>query len=815
MATAEAAAATDAEPPATVLPPPLSRWLAARGWQLRRHQREMLRLADRHRLLVAATGAGKTLAGFLPTLAELTRQPREGLHTLYVSPLKALASDVGRNLLLPIEEARLPVSVETRTGDTPAERKARQRAQPPNLLLTTPESLSLLLSFPDSAALFAGLRAVIVDEIHAIAHSKRGDLLALALARLSALAPGHVRIGLSATVHAPGTYRAWLSPDADPARVALVEGEAGAAPNVSILLAEEERVPWAGHSGRYAARQVMERIAAHRMTLVFTNTRGLAERIFQDLWAMNDAGLPIGLHHGSMALEARRRVEEAMAAGRLRALVATSSLDLGVDWGDVDLVIQMGAPKGSSRLIQRIGRANHRLDEPSRALIVPGNRFEWLEARAALDALGEGALDPEPPRAGALDVLAQHIAGTACAGPFRADELFAEVRRAAPYAGLARETFDRVLGFVATGGYALRAYDRFARIVERPEGMWRLAHPRLARQHRENAGVIVDAPTLAVRFRNGRSLGTVEDYFASTLVPGDTFHFAGLSLEVERIEAADLVVRATSKPARVPTWVGARIALSTNLAARVRAFLHDRSQWPRFPGDVREWLQMQERRSTLPAPGELLAETFPREGRWFLVLYPFEGWNAHQALGMLVTRRMETAGLMPLGFQSTDYALACWSLRPVEDPAALLSANLLEDEFRDWVERSALLKRAFREVAVVGGLVERQVTGQRKPGRALTVSTDLIYEVLRKHEPGHVLLEAAWADARARLTDLGRLADLIERAAGRLVHRRLDRISPLAVPVITMMGKEGVAQEATDEALLTEAAALAEEAMAC
>ena len=814
MAEVATQAATGAVPAsAPGLPAPLARWLAGRGWRLRQHQAAMLALADRHRLLVAATGAGKTLAGFLPSLAELACRPRVGLHTLYVAPLKALASDIRRNLLEPIEQAGLSVSIETRTGDTPAERKARQRADPPNLLLTTPESLSLLLSFPDSPALFAGLRAVVVDEIHALAPSKRGDLLALALARLVTLAPGHVRAGLSATVHAPDRYRAWLSPNGDPAQVALVEGEPGAAPDIRILLAEAERVPWAGHSGRYAARQVMEQIAAHRMTLVFTNTRGLAERIFQDLWAMNDAGLPISLHHGSMARDARARVEEAMATGRLRALVATSSLDLGVDWGDVDLVIQMGAPKGASRLLQRIGRANHRLEEPSRALIVPGNRFEWLEARAALDAVAEGALDPEPPRAGALDVLAQHVTATACAGPFDAAALLAEVRRAAPYAGLDEASFERVLRFVATGGYALRAYDRFARIVEGPAGRWRLTHPRFARQHRENAGVIVDAPALNVRFRNGRTLGQVEEYFAATLVPGDTFHFAGLSLEVIAIEAADLLVRASTRPARVPTWVGARIALSTNLAARVRSFLHDRSQWPRFPADVREWLEAQERRSRVPAPGELLAETFVRDGRCFWLLYPFEGWNAHQALGMLLTRRMEAAGVMPLGFQATDYALAIWSVRPVEDPAALLSADLLEDEFRDWVERSALLRRAFREVAVVGGLVARQVTGARKPGRALTISTDLIYEVLRKHEPGHVLLEAAWADARARLTDLGRLADLLVRAAGSLVHARLDRVSPLAVPVLSMIGREGVAQEATDEALLAEAAVLAREAM--
>jgi ATP-dependent Lhr-like helicase len=794
------------------LPPIIADWLAAKGWRLRSHQAAMLKRADEHRLLVAGTGAGKTLSGFLPTLAELAERPREGLHTLYVSPLKALAVDVRRNLIAPVEEMELPVSVETRTGDTPADRKARQRQRPPNILLTTPESLSLLLSFPDAGRLFADLRSVVIDELHAFAPSKRGDLLALALTRLSALAPGHVRVGLSATVADETAYRRWLAPHADPAQVALIRGERGAEAEIGILL-PEGRVPWSGHSGRYAAKQVYEQIRDNRSTLVFCNTRGLAELIFQDLWAVNEDRLPIGIHHGSLAVEARRKVEGAMADGRLRALVATASLDLGVDWGEIDLVIQMGAPKGSSRLIQRIGRANHRLDVPSRGLIVPGNRFEYLEARAALDAVAEGALDAEVFRPGALDVLAQHIMGTACAAPFSADQLFAEVTRAAPYADLARELFDETLRFVENGAYALKAYDKFRRIRQDADGRWRVTAPRFAQQHRENAGIIVDAPVLSVKFRNGRKLGTVEDYFASTLRPGDTFYFSGLSLEVERFEAADLIVRASTRPARIPTYVGTRLALSTSLADRVRHFLHDRQEWRRFPADVQEWLQVQEQRSRLPAPGELLVETFERDGRHHMIAYSFEGWNAHQALGMLVTRRMAAAGLQPTGFVSNDYALACYGLEPIRDPAPLFSADILEDEFKAWIEESPLLKRAFREVAIIGGLVERQTTGQRKPGRALTISTDLIYDVLRKHEPQHLLLRAAWEDARARLTDVGRLARLLETAQDRLVHVDLPRVSPLAVPVLVLIGREVVRDASADDAILAEAEQLAAEAM--
>ncbi|MDO7835849.1 ligase-associated DNA damage response DEXH box helicase [Sphingobium sp. HBC34] len=796
------------------LPTLIESWFAARGWRARRHQIDMLAAAKRgeHALLVAPTGAGKTLAGFLPTLADLIDHPTDRLHTLYVSPLKALAVDVRRNLLTPIEEMGLPISVETRTGDTPSDRKARQRVRPPQILLTTPESLSLLLSYPDAALLFSDLRTVIVDEVHAFATQKRGDLLNLSMARLQAINPALRRVALSATVADVDAYRAWLAPDGDIDTVTPVLGEAGAAPNVAILI-PEGRVPWSGHSGKYAAKQVMAEIEARQTTLVFCNTRGLAELIFQELWSVNDANLPIAIHHGSLSIEARRKVESAMAAGKLRALVATASLDLGVDWGNVDCVIQMGAPKGSSRLLQRIGRANHRLDMASEAILIPGNRFEYLEARAALDAVEAGERDADDFRPGSLDVLAQHVMGLACAGPFRAEELLEEVRSATPYSGLSAEAFDHVLHFIEGGGYALRAYDRFKRLTQDTDGRWRVSHPRFIQQHRLNAGIIVDQPALAVRFANGRKLGTVEEGFAAQLRPGDSFFFSGMALEVVRMDTSDLTVRATSKQARIPSWGGTRMAMSTRLADRVRHFLAEPGEWHRFPADVREWLEMQKLRSALPRPGQLLIETFPHEGRHYLVCYSFEGWNAHQSLGMLLTRRMESQGLMPLGFVSNDYALAVYGVKPVTDPHSLFSADILDHEFVDWVEQSSLLKRAFRDVAVISGLIERQHPGKRKTGRQVTFSTDLIYDVLRKYQPDHLLLKAAWADARARMTDVGRLGDLIDRAATTMLHVTLDRVSPLAVPVLILIGREHVAQTAAEDALLMEAEALVAEAM--
>ncbi|MFZ4688726.1 MAG: ligase-associated DNA damage response DEXH box helicase [Polymorphobacter sp.] len=796
------------------LPTPIAAWFAARGWTPRGHQLEMVAAAraGRHALLVAPTGAGKTLAGFLATLADLAGDARDGLHTIYVSPLKALATDVQRNLLTPVTEIGLDIRIETRTGDTPSDRKRRQRERPPQILLTTPESLALLISYPDAATMLAGVQTVIVDEIHAFATTKRGDQLSLALSRLQRLAPGLRRVGLSATIADPEAYQGWLAPDADAASVTLVTGDPGADPVVEILI-PEDRIPWAGHNGRWAARAVMRRIEAARLAIVFVNTRATAELVFRDLWTENDHALPIGIHHGSLSPEARRKTENAMASGRLRAIVATASLDLGIDWGDVDLVIQMGAPKGASRLLQRTGRANHRMDEASHAIIVPGNRFEYLESLAARDAVHDHELDHDVFRPGGLDVLAQHVFGIAAAAPFFADDLYAEIRTAAPYAGLARAQFDAVLGFVATGGYSLKAYERYQRLVQDRDGSWRLTHPKLAAQHRLNSGTIVEAVTMNVVFgRRGKRLGQIEEYFGAQLRVGDSFIFAGQTLEVIGFDGPDIQVRLGRGNPSVPSYVGGRMPLSTNLAARVRGLFNAPERWAEMPADVHEWLAMQQLRSRLPGLDDLLIETFERDGLWFMVAYGFAGRNAHQTLGMLLTQRMEAAGLQPLGFVGGDYMVAVWSLQRVTDPRPLFSPDVFEDELAEWMAASPFLRRAFREVAVIGGLIDRQIPGQHKTGKQMSVSSDLIYDVLRRHEPGHLLLTAAWTDARAKLTDIERLAALLELAQANMVLVELDRVSPLAVPVLLELGRESVAG-AADTALLIEADALAAEAM--
>jgi len=795
------------------LPEPFAGWFAARGWAPRPHQLALLRAAQagQSALLLAPTGGGKTLAGFLPSLLGLATDARPGLHTLYISPLKALAVDIARNLSAPVAEMALPVRIETRTGDTPANRRQRQKADPPHILLTTPESLLLLLSQPEATTLFGGLTAIIIDEVHALAGTKRGDQLALGLARLGSLAPAARRIGLSATVAHTTPLRAFLATDGRADSVCLIAARGGAAPRLEVQL-PAGRLPWGGHMGLASAPEIYRRIADASVSIVFVNTRAQAELIFQALWKLNDTNLPIGLHHGSLTVEQRRKVEAAMAEGRLRAVVATASLDLGIDWGAVDQVIQVGAPKGVARLLQRIGRANHRMEEPSLGVLVPANRFEVIECAAALRAIAKGELDGDPPRPGGLDVLAQHVLAMACHAPFYPDALFEEVCRAAPYAALTRRDFDDVLRFVEDGGYALRSYERFRKLFRDAEGMMHVRDQRVARQLRLNLGTIVETPMLAVRLRGGPVLGEVEEWFVSTLRPGDAFIFAGQLLSFQAIEGMTaMVARGGEGQPRVPAYAGSRMPLTTWLAARVREILHDPAQWVLLPAPVQDWLRLQQERSLLPPPDGLLVETFPRGGRWFLVAYCFEGRLAHQTLGMLVTRRMARAGYGPLGYLATDYVLACWSAFEPREVASLFAEDILGEDLEEWMAESSVLRRSFRNIATIAGLIEKHHPGLAKSGRQMTMNADLIYDVLRRHEPDHILLRATRQEAAHGLVDVARIGLLLRRAQGRIRHMALDRVSPLAVPALIEEGREWVAGGAED-ALLAEAEALVAEA---
>ncbi len=791
-------------------PPQIDAWFSSQGWSIHPHQSAMFEAAELPAvMLIAPTGGGKTMAGFLPTLAELANGEHTGLHTLYISPLKALAADIKRNLRRPVDEMGLPIRIEDRTGDTPQSRRKRQRADPPHILLTTPESLALLTSYEDAARTFKGLKRVIVDEIHALAESKRGDQLLLALSRLDALAPGLKRIGLSATVEDPSALANLLARQPEPCKILLADP--GPDPDIAMLETSEQP-PWSGGGGKYAIPAILNEVQKHKTTLIFHNTRAQAEIFFHNLWLANEDSLPIGIHHGALAREQRERVEAAMVAGKLRAIVCTGSLDLGIDWGDVDLVIQVGAPKNVKRLVQRIGRANHRYNAPSKALLVPANRFEVVECVAALDAVKARDLDGEPRGDGPLDVLCQHILIRAAAGPFQAEILFEEIRSVGAYAGLSRDTFEACLDFVATGGYALKAYDQWQRLVQRPDGQWQLRDPRGAQRVRMNIGTILDSDKLKVQLkhsRGGRPLGEVEEGFAATLTQGDTFLIGGRIVKYQGLrEMVVEVTREQGRKPRVAVFSGTKFSTSTQLSDRIlRMFRQD--SWPNLPQHTSDWLALHRHVSKLPERDRLLVETFPHDGLQHCCAYGFAGKNAQQTLGLLLTQRMETLGYHPLGFVSTDYATLIWGLDRVDDPAPLFVRENLTETLEGWLAGNAVMKRTFKNAAVVAGLIDRNMPGgKRRSGRQATFSTDILYDTLRKYDPDHLMLKITRQEAMRGLVDFGRIEALLDRIDGRIDHVALDRVTPLAAPLFLEVGKVPVFGSAEEKLIEQERDAL-------
>ena len=775
-------------------------WLAQRGWSWFPHQIEALNAAraGSDAIIFAPTGAGKTLSGFLPSLIDLHENGSTGhLHTIYISPLKALAVDVHRNIGRPVEELKLFITYEVRSGDTPAAKRARQKTRPPDILMTTPESLALLTSYEEAASYFRHLKFIIVDELHAFLHSKRADLLSLNLERIAAFAPHARRIGLSATLPDPQLAAEWLCR----ANPAIITAPDSARPDIKIL-ETEERIPWSGHGAGHTIPSLYPELCKAKMSVVFVNTRAQAEVMFQNLWKANEKNLKIGLHHGSLERELRRKVETKMAAGELDCVVATASLDLGLDWADVDLVVQIGAPKGVSRLLQRIGRSNHRLNEPSRAILVPTNRFEYLECLAALSEIDKKHLDGIAPKKGGLDVLAQHIFGVACAGPFRGADLYAEIKRAWPYRDLDKEMFYNAIAFVKDGGYALKTYERFSRLIETAPDHFNLRDRRDMRRYRMNIGTIVEAPMLKVKLKN-KTLGVIEESFILNLSPGDTFLFGGEVLEYAGINNAFVMVRRTKeKQAQIPSYAGGKMPLSTQLSAAVRSLTGDTARWRDFPPQIRDWLEIQREKSALPDEKTLLVETFPRDKKFYMVAYSFAGWNANQTLGFLITRRMKRLGLRPLGFAGNDYALAVWSLDEVTNPRDIFTPELIYEDFDAWLHDTPLTRRLFRDAAVISGLIERRYPGEIKTGKQILFSTDLIYDVLMKYESDHILLRAAYEDARHGLIDSERVKDFLHEAERNLLHRPLQKISPMAVPVVLQIGRESVVRKDSDDTIL-------------
>ena len=628
------------------LPQKFQNWINKRNWGLHTHQIDVLTNSDRKsQLLIAPTGSGKTLSGFLPTLIELDRVNFSGLHTVYVSPLKALAADIKRNLMIPIEEMGLNIKVEDRTGDTTAKTKRRQRIDPPQILLTTPESLALLISFPEANALFANLERIIIDEIHALVENKRGHQLLLAISRLQSISKNLRKLALSATVDHPQEIAGFISENDN--NCPIIFAEPGPDPNISMLQTTASP-PWSGAGATYAVPDVLEQISKHKTTLIFHNTRAQAEIFFHNLWLNNQDNLPVAIHHGSLDLAQRKRVEAAITKGELRAVVCTGTLDLGIDWNEVDLVIQVGAPKNIKRLVQRIGRANHTYNTPSKAIIVPANKFEIVECQAALEAVRDKDLDGEPIASGSLDVLCQHILLVACSGKILPAKLFEEIKQIGAYKNLTHEEFKECMGFCIDGGYALKRYEQWHRLKLDHSGNLILRDPRIANKIRMNVGTIQDTETLKVRTHRrsgGKPLGEIEEAFAASLTKGDTFLIGGNIVRFESLR--EMIVEVThnaNKQPKIATFMGTKFATSTKLSDRILDSFENQS-WKDLPADTVNWLNKQKEFSQLPVRNSLLIETFFRKSRHYLIVYGFAGRNANQTLGLILSKRLEELNL--------------------------------------------------------------------------------------------------------------------------------------------------------------------------
>ena len=787
---------------------PIDNWLKKNNWAIYNHQIETLKLSENGYdvLLVAPTGGGKTLAGFLPSLNDLinNKPKKNNLHTLYISPLKALTIDVHRNLTSPIEDQGLDIRVETRTGDTSAYKKNRQKVLPPDMLMTTPESLALLLSNKESKDYFKNLKYLVIDEIHTLVNTKRGDLLSLNLSRISSISPDCKRIGLSATVKNKNAVLKFLT---SKKKAKTLNVEETSVPKIDIL-ETNNRVPWSGHMASYAIRDIYQKIKKSSLTIVFVNTRAQAELVFNKLWQENDNNLRIAIHHGSLEKEIRRKVESLMSLGKIDCVVATSSLDLGIDWGDVDLVVQIGSPKGISRFLQRIGRSNHRFDEPSNALLVPSNRFEYLECLSAINSIKNKLLDETKEKKGSLDVLAQHILGVACSEPFQVDELYNQVINAWPYRNLTKIKFFEVLEFVKNGGYSLKHYEQYSKIGVNKDKFYAIKNKSIRNRYRLNVGTIVESYMLKVKLGN-RTLGQVEEWFIEGLNEGDTFLFSGRVLEYQSISNNNVIVKSTNHTQpKIPSYAGGRLPLSTELSIEVRKLLSKKQFWKNFPNQINEWLKLQSKFSNLPSLNGLLVETFPRlmrgKKRFFLICYTFEGRNANQTLGFLMSKKMQRIGYKPISFVATDYALAIWSINEVTDVNIILNDDLMLDDLYEWLEETPLLKKNFRDAAIISGLIERSIPGQKKTGKQVLFNSDLIFNVLKKHEPKHLLLEVAREDSYRGLIDLDRLSEFLKRIEKNIAHEKLDRISPLAVPLILEINRQTIDKSEMEEYLLEE-----------
>ena len=783
---------------------PLARlqgWFASRGWKPLPFQRQAWRhyLAGESGLIHTPTGSGKTLAAFGGVLLEALAEPpspasrkrnaARALRVVWITPLRALASDTTRALADTAQALGLAWNVAQRTGDASARDKRLARGGKLDVLVTTPESLSLLLSHSDTAPMFADLRCVVVDEWHELMGSKRGVQTQLALARLRRWSPRVRTWGLSATLgNLDDACRALLPPGVPPQVISAARPRPM---TLETLLPEDMvRFPWSGHLGLSQLAGVMARVLAVRTTLLFTNTRAHAELWHQALAAVwpEDPGT-LALHHGSLDPAVRQQAEAGLRDATLRCVVATSSLDLGVDFPSVDQVIQIGSPKGVARLLQRAGRARHRPGETGHVLCVPTHALELAEYAATRTAIAEGEVETRHPPRLPLDVLAQHCVTVALGGGFTDDELFGEVRATDAFSALDAATWRRVLDFIVRGGDALEHYPEYRRVVRDADGVHRVHDRTVALRHRLSIGTIASDGNIAVKFLRGGGLGTVEEAFLSRLRPGDRFRFAGRLLELVRLQDMTAYVRMVKQgDGVVPRWMGGRMPLSSRLAAHVQATLAGDRRSPEMRA-LQPLLAVQARLSRVPAAGDLLVEVVRRRDGQHLFVFPFAGRRAHEGLAALLAWRLGQREPNTFSLSANDLGFMLSPQRPLTLEADTLRALLTEERLVEDLAHGAnlgeLARRQFRGIARVAGLLPPSLPGRTPRSlRQLQASSGLLFDVLSRHDPDHLLLQLARREALEEDLQVADLGDLLRRLRDARLHIVAPAsLTPLGFPL--------------------------------
>ncbi|NNU41921.1 ligase-associated DNA damage response DEXH box helicase [Ramlibacter montanisoli] len=788
-------------------------WMAGRGWQPFAFQQEVWQAVDQGRsgMLHATTGSGKTYAVWLGMLDALLRRHPHGrgaepLRVVWLTPMRALASDTTKALAEPLRELAPNWTIGLRTGDTPSAERARQDRRMPTVLVTTPESLTLMLTREHAREELSGVEYVVIDEWHELIGSKRGVQAQLALARLRGFHPGLVTWGLSATLgNLEDAMHVLCGPQPDPAP-RLVRGRIDKTLVIDTLIPPDPgKYSWAGHLGVRMQMPVVEEIDRSGTTLVFTNVRSQAEVWYQLLlearpeWAGH-----IALHHGSLDKATREWVENGLKEGTLRAVVATSSLDLGVDFLPVERVLQVGSAKGVARMMQRAGRSGHAPGRPSRVTLVPTNTMEIIEAAAARWAARSGRVEKRTPPERPLDVLVQHVVTVALGGGFRADELFAEVTSAWSYRKLTRAEFDWVVAFCERGGESLGAYPEYHRIVRGEDAIYRVQDSGVARRHRLGVGTIVSDAAMQVKYLTGAHIGTMEEGFIARLKPGDHFFFAGKLLEFVRVrDMAAYVRKATKNKGTVPTWMGSKMALSTELSDAVLEMMQSAAQGDFLEPELeaaRPMLLTQQRLSKIPTPHTLLVEAYQsREGQ-HLYIYPFAGRNVHLGLASLLAWRLAREAPNTFSISINDYGFelvsaAPFDVEPVTSQRVFSGTDLLHDVLAS-LNSTELAQRRFREIARVAGLISTGYPGQPKSTRQLQASSALFFEVFRKYDAGNLLLNQAENEVLSQELEISRLGETLRRMrAKQLVFAPLRHPSPMSLPLMVERFREKLTTE--------------------